>query len=442
MPTSAGQGTRDIAAARAWSGTESVEDVSLRMLNDAHKPLRTGRPPSIPGIRMPTKVDTGRSSRKAATGARLANARDKTSIYEFMKDEKLSDKDREKFRKELKDRFTPGARAVPATITGLASLANERIEDAIARGQFKNIPRGKAIQRDHTADNPFLDTTEYFMNKMIQKQEIVPPWIEKQQELVATANRFRGSLRKAWRRHVARTISSRGGGMQSQMRLAEEYALAEELENPRKRKVEHMNTVSNSGHVSQITLAGELKPVEAGNRGIGETEIKVVEQTVHDDGTLSPPGEQITISAEQPETASVATPSTQPAVPRRPTVPPFRDPQWEATERSYHKLAIDNLNALTRSYNLMCPDLAKKPYFFLERELRNCFADVAPTVAEEIQQRALAPKLKGVEIVGHKPGGVMEKFAMDSAGHVYDERKPQYGFKEFWKDLFGAKTQQ
>jgi hypothetical protein len=40
-------------------------------------------------------------------------------------------------RKELKERFTPGARAMPNSIRGLAALANERIEDAIARGQFK-----------------------------------------------------------------------------------------------------------------------------------------------------------------------------------------------------------------------------------------------------------------------------------------------------------------
>ena len=36
------------------------------------------------------------------------------------------------------------------------------------------------------------------MNKMIQRQDIVPPWIEKQQELVKTANVFRGRLRADW----------------------------------------------------------------------------------------------------------------------------------------------------------------------------------------------------------------------------------------------------
>ena len=45
------------------------------------------------------------------------------------------------------------------------------------------------------------------------------------------------------------------------------------------------------------------------------------------------------------------------------------------------------------------------------------------------------------QVVGHKPGGVLEKFSADKTSYVHDDRKPQYGFKEFWKDLFaGSKT--
>lgn len=157
MPSSAGRGTRYIGSTRPWNGTESAEDASLRMLTDVYKPMKA--PSRVPGVRgPPTKVDTGRPA-KGGTGTRLANARDKTSVYSYIKDPTLSEQEREKFRKELKQRFEPSARAVPATIQGLASLANERIEDAIARGQFKNLPRGKKIERDHNASNPFLDTT-------------------------------------------------------------------------------------------------------------------------------------------------------------------------------------------------------------------------------------------------------------------------------------------
>ncbi|KAI9738880.1 MAG: hypothetical protein M1818_005193 [Claussenomyces sp. TS43310] len=49
---------------------------------------------------------------------------------------------------------------------------------------------------------------------------------------------------------------------------------------------------------------------------------------------------------------------------------PFRDPAWEAAEQSYLALAVKNLNSLTRSYNLVAPELAQKPYFNLKCELK------------------------------------------------------------------------
>ncbi|PNS20909.1 hypothetical protein CAC42_2840 [Sphaceloma murrayae] len=448
LPDSAGQGTRDLAGARPWTGTESVEDATLRMLNDAHKPMRV--PPRVPGVRAPTKVDTGRSRGGGGSGARLANARDKTSMYSYLKDPSLSEQEREQMRKELKERFTPGARAVPSTLQGLSALANERIEDAIARGQFKNLPRGKKIERDYNADSPFLDTTEYFMNKIIQRQDIVPPWIEKQQELVSTATRFRSRLRVDWKRHVARTIASKGGSLDKRVALAEEYARAEAIDNPPKTKVEQLNAVDEDGNVSQITLAGELKAtpvVDTSNAGITIAEQRIdssgqpldggaISVTVSPASTFEDPRPVITDVA--PSAAAVPPPPPPPSTPA-PTVSPFRDDAWLQTELSYHQLAIDNLNSLTRSYNLMAPNLARKPYFNLDRELRACYADVAPQVADEIRRRASAPTRR-VEEIGHGERSVMARFTGKGKAVVYDERRPKYGLKEFWRDLFAKET--
>lgn len=414
LPSSAGKGTESIALAEPWMGTESVQDAALRMLDDAHKPLRRSRSVQPGSIRGPPKtIDTGRPTNKA-TGKRLANARDKTSIYSYLKDSNLTDEEKEKYRKELKERFSPTARAIPATIQGLQSLANERIEDAIARGQFKNLPRGQKIERDYNASNPFLDTTEYFMNKLIQKQDIVPPWIEKQQELNAAVARFRAQLRATWRRHVARTISSRGGSLSDQMRIATRYALAE-TEHSRANAPQAALSIQEDDQLSEISLSGELKSSD-----VAEHEEAFAEKVVAAIGSA----EEVGLHTETPPMPAVA---------------PFRDPAWEAVECSYHTLAVQNLNNLTRSYNLMAPDLAKKPYYSLPRELKACFVDVAPQVAGTIRERALAPAVKGAEKVGHKPGGVLERFSMDTAAHVYDEQKPQYGFKEFWRDLFSSK---
>jgi hypothetical protein len=132
LDSSVGRGSREIATGQTWSGNEATEDTVLRMLDDARKPLK-------PGLRGPAPIVDLRLKRepRLKPGQRLANARDKTSIYAISKDTQMTDKEREDMRKELKERFTPGARAMPNSIRGLAALANERIEDAIARGQFK-----------------------------------------------------------------------------------------------------------------------------------------------------------------------------------------------------------------------------------------------------------------------------------------------------------------
>ena len=116
---------------------------------------------------------------------------------------------------------------------------------------------------------------------------------------------------------------------------------------------------------------------------------------------------------------------------------PFRDPDWERTENSYQKLAVEEINALARSYNLMAPKMAQKPYYNLARELKRCYADVAPTLPDEILNRSRKGPVR-VQVSMHKEGTLMDKF--QGTGHVAKVRdEPEhrgYGFKEFWKDLF------
>lgn len=404
------------------------------MLNDAHKPLRGTGPPKIPTPRGPP-VSVDMRMKKAVQkshGERLANARDRTSVYALSQDPSLSENEREKMRKILKERFTAGARPMPGSVQGLAALANERIEDAIARGQFKNIARGKGlnVERDHNANSPFLDTTEYFMNKIIQKQEIVPPWIEKQQELIKAANVFRARLRADWKRHAARMIASKGGSLEAQLTRAQAYALAEAANNPKATKTESMTEIDREGRLSQLTVTETPTPSSE------TTDSKI---TVSEDlASESPTSQSFQETSEATKQSSTSSPETTPATaPPLPRLAPFRDPAWESLERAYHTLAITEINNITRSYNLQAPDLAKKPYFSLDRELRSCFADVAPQLPNEIRARARRPEKIKVEIVGHRPGGVLERFSSEKV-RVYDSRKPNYGFRQFWKDLWGG----
>lgn len=403
MPEAAGPGTRAMAGAEPWTGEESTADSVLRMLDDARKPLKPADRGKfqIPPVDMRIKRDPRMSS-----GRRVASAREKAMAYASTEQasKSLSEKERDEFREELKERFQPGARGMPNTVTGLAALANERIENAISRGQFKNIPRGPGIERDRRADNPFIDTTEYILNKMIQRQDIVPPWIEKQQEVTKAAAVFRARLRNDWKRHAARMIAASGGSLLEQMKKAEAYAAAERIHNPRRRAVDQISVPVNVTH----------DPVMA----------KMRQESAAD--------AQAAMAAE----AAVSEDLDAAHLPA-----PYRDPDWEAAEMKYLTLSIDTLNATTRSYNLQAPDLAKKPYFSLKREMDSCYADVAPLLAAEIQERALGPKAPIL-----MKGGVYEKQKVGIWEHL--GRKDQdvrihlegndkaYGLKEWWRDVW------
>ncbi|KAL4763369.1 DnaJ family domain-containing protein [Aspergillus foveolatus] len=393
MPESAGQGTRDIAGAAPWTGAESTHDVTLRMLDDSKKPLRT--PYKIPQPHQPGPIDTRLTPKPPRhPGLRIADAKERTATYTLSKSEGVTETEREAMRREMRERFTPGARPMPATLQGLASLANERIEDAVARGQFDKIKRGKGVgtQTDYNANSAFIDTTEYFMNKIIQKQEIVPPWIEKQQELAREIDRFRQRLRVEWRRHAARLIASQGGSLETQMRKAEAYAAAE------------------ARHTARLELGKAFNDTKPSNNDTN---------TKNNVSTSSP--------ASDPS-------STEPL-----HLPPLRDSQYISNERSFLELSVKTINALARSYNLQAPPVAQKPYLNLERELESCYADVAPSLADEIKRRA-TEKVRQPSYTGAKTASVLTHLATSQTARVYDEDKSKgYGFKQFWQDLFSKK---
>ncbi|VUC20577.1 unnamed protein product [Clonostachys rosea] len=405
-----GEGTHHIATSAPWTGKETTHDAVLRMLDDSKKPLR----PELRGkFQTPVPVDM-RIKRDPAMSAsqRVASARDKASAYagaeakaSASSGKGLTPEEREDLRREFRERFQPGARAMPNSITGLAALANERIEDAIARGQFKDIPRGKGVERDARADNPFIDTTEYIMNKMIQRQDIVPPWIEKQQDLAKAAHTFRTRLRNDWKRHAARMIAAKGGSLLEQMQRAEDYAKAERRHNPRFRKLEE--TSISPGMTEDPAMVEVMKPPKSAA------------------GSAS--------DAAEPPSAGLENKKS------RPLLPPFRDPDWEAAERAYMELSIDNLNSITRTYNLMAPDLAKKPYFSLQRELLGAFAEVAPQLANEIKERTTRVTSPGLGGGRHQTAaaGIFENFGGGSSPRIRLEAEEKaYGLKDWWRDVW------
>lgn len=378
-----------VSSGNPWTGTEDAADAVLRMLHDAKKPLRPGdrgkSQPPVVGTQIRRRVPQ-------SPGQRVVSARDRANMYVGGMDIKttkgLSDEEREEMKAERRERFEPAARAVPSTLSGIAALANQRIEDAIARGQFKDLPRGKEMEQDPRANSPFIDTTEYLMNRMIQRQELVPPWIEKQQELTKAAGGFRERLRNDWKRHASRMIASRGGSLEEQMRRAEVFAAAELAHNPRR----------SSDHGTSPSLGAtecpsdSTSPYPAGSMTDGPVNIQR----------------------------------------------PFRDPDWEIAEAAYMNLSIENLNRITRSYNLMAPELARKPYFSIDRELKSCFADMAPLIANEIKVRAVGRSRAGTVRSGETEGSTLAEriFGKDDVKIHLEADEKVYGLKEWWRDFW------
>jgi hypothetical protein len=199
------------------------------------------------------------------------------------------------------------------------------------------------------------------------------------------------------------------------MKAAERYAEAERMYNPKKRAVEQISIPTNATDDPVMVKIIQEAPTQELNHPV-----------------------QISVEAKNAEIKVEAQPETSLSTPSEtlPALSLFRIPSWEAAELSYLTLAVQNLNNLARSYNLMAPDLAKKPYFSLDRELKSCYADIAPQLAEEIKQRAARPAEQFVEKIGHRPGGVLERFSREDRSVIYDSKRPPYGFKEFWNDLF------
>ncbi|KAI9262364.1 hypothetical protein BDA99DRAFT_438890 [Phascolomyces articulosus] len=91
----------------------------------------------------------------------------------------------------------------PKSIAEMGLLAEERIREARAKGHFDYLPgRGKPIPTDINENNPFVDRTEYFLNRIVQRQGAAPPWIMMQQEVDTETTKFRTDLERSLRLYV------------------------------------------------------------------------------------------------------------------------------------------------------------------------------------------------------------------------------------------------
>lgn len=172
MPSYVGRQSKEIAFSQPWTGQESQQDSTLRMLVDKHKPLRV-------------KSDV----------KKLANAKETVLDYRLNKNSDPADQADGKFRELYAEKFTP-----IGSFDKIKTIADARIEEHMKQGGFQNIPRGKPLEG--TQVGAYVDRTEHHLNNILVTQNVVPPWIEKQGGVNFEIANFRKELINKWKSFI------------------------------------------------------------------------------------------------------------------------------------------------------------------------------------------------------------------------------------------------
>lgn len=214
---------------KPWDGEEPVSHSVLRMIMDKYRaPLRVEgaakrnlpKPqsdyiPPTSSLNMQVNQQQEKSAqvkkmerdkkRSEIKQKRLLNAKDSAFDYAMNQKYPISEE-----KQHVSDNILKGqnkqdidwddwdTRDTPRSINEIGLLSDERIRAARARGEFDNLPgRGKPIQEDPLINNPFVDRTEYFLNRIIQRNGAAPPWIIMQQEVDTEVSSIRSHMASA-----------------------------------------------------------------------------------------------------------------------------------------------------------------------------------------------------------------------------------------------------
>lgn len=205
------KGIADTVSKPAWAGSESAADASNRMLLDLLPPAK----PVNGHSRLFTPPKDPR--------ARMAAAREGSLDYKTGITESQNSKPDDNFRELYRERLMGPSMFVnsnsPTATMGLAqTMADVRINATINRqtGKFDSPDmgsvRGKPLDPKHLAN---ATDSNYFVNQILNKQEVLPPWIENQQSLDKEIKRFRGDLESIWTKRAMAELDPGSSSMES-----------------------------------------------------------------------------------------------------------------------------------------------------------------------------------------------------------------------------------
>lgn len=88
---------------------------------------------------------------------------------------------------------------VVSTAKGMAGIAEMKIEEALRKGTFQNNSlRGKPIPYDYNEGNAHLGREEFLLNRMVQRQNAAPPFVEMNMDMKSEERALRQRIQAAW----------------------------------------------------------------------------------------------------------------------------------------------------------------------------------------------------------------------------------------------------
>jgi DnaJ family protein C protein 28 len=100
-----------------------------------------------------------------------------------------------------------GAQDAPRSEEERRSLVEQRIQEAMRRGEFDNLPgKGKPLNLDK---NPYLDPSLEMAYRLLHNNALAPEWIERDKEIRRDLEQARARLRLAW--HHYQQIQAEAG---------------------------------------------------------------------------------------------------------------------------------------------------------------------------------------------------------------------------------------
>ncbi|CAG8584728.1 3863_t:CDS:2 [Gigaspora margarita] len=216
-----------------WTGEEDLKDTVLRMIVDKYPPMKVKRESVKDYIdahnlkpQHKNNWDNSFNNYSMTNGSILKSKRNVNSFDNKLQSKKEKvEKAREKNQsriinareaatdyaigKKHSDHNEQKKEILPRSIKAWDSIVEQRIQEAIAEGKFKNLPyNGKPLPLDQNEKNPYLDRTEFLMNRLVQRQGAAPAWIESQQDVDREISLFRQRMLESWLRYAnSRKIS-------------------------------------------------------------------------------------------------------------------------------------------------------------------------------------------------------------------------------------------